>query len=336
MLDVNEAHQAVETINGNVFNTSILRKLQLYPAQTGELMVDAMQLQNSIEFNDSMTGEKIRIEKFLASKPVSILVKPLPPKQPAGYGGAVGKFTIAAGFRNSKIETNSSGRLEVSISGQGNFIQFAPPVIDWPKGFDVFEPEVLTGLNKSAAPAKGTIKYAFNFSTNHTGSFKIPPIIFYFFDPALKKYKKITSDSLKMEVIPGASSSAKPAEEETMHSPVYTLLYFLGVIVVLLIPVLVFWRKKKKKKVVLVPIERPDYLQKLATIINQSQNDNQFCSALEKLFHEVHKEYALSDGQKQEIKAIRNDCQLLAYSNVQADDKKEELQRRAQSILREL
>ena len=97
-------------------------------------MIDEMQLQNVIEFDDSLTSRKIKVEKLLASNPVEITVKPLPLTRPAGYIGAVGQFAITADLPNPKFEANTPGKLIVTINGKGNFIQFGPPTIQWPKG----------------------------------------------------------------------------------------------------------------------------------------------------------------------------------------------------------
>jgi hypothetical protein len=166
MLDINEAHQAVETIDGKIFNTSVLRKLQLYPNQAGDLTIDEMQLSNTIEFNDSTTGKKLKVQKLLASNPIQIVVKPLPLKQPAGYTDAVGKFIISANIQSSKIEANTQGKLTVVINGKGNFMQFGSPTINWPKEFDVFDPIVTDELNKNSVPTEGSRKYVFGFTTN--------------------------------------------------------------------------------------------------------------------------------------------------------------------------
>lgn len=181
VLDINEAHQSVETINGKVFNTSILRKLQLYPAQTGKLLIDPMQLQNEIEFKDSVKGGKIKVEKMLASNAVEVKVKPLPSEQPADFTGAVGNFSINANLQQQRIRTNQQGKLIVTISGKGNFIQFAPTAIDWPGSFDAFDPLITEELNKNQIPVEGKRIYVYNFTADQPGSFVIPSIHFSFF-----------------------------------------------------------------------------------------------------------------------------------------------------------
>ncbi|HEX2606070.1 MAG TPA: BatD family protein, partial [Flavisolibacter sp.] len=96
LVNLDEAHAAVETIDGKVFNTSVLRQVQLYPVQSGTLTIDPMYVQNEIEFNDSVQNKKITIAKELVTKPVTILVNPLPDKRPDNFTGAVGRFAMDA------------------------------------------------------------------------------------------------------------------------------------------------------------------------------------------------------------------------------------------------
>jgi hypothetical protein len=337
VLNINEAHQAVETIDGRIFNTSILRKLQLYPAQTGKLLIDEMQLQNSIEFDDSSTGRKIKVEKLLASDPIGITVKALPSVQPAGYTGAVGQFTITANFSKSKIETNKQGQLIVTVDGKGNFIQFASPNIQWPKGFDVFDPVVSDELDKNTVPAEGERKYVFSFTTNQIGSFVIPPIGFSYFDPALRKYREVSSDSMKLEIIPAAANTKSAKGKKINNQSGINSWIFIPVILMLLALIAILFFRRKKQNPVQSLVEIPmNYMQKLDEIVSLQLSAKSFCFEIQKLSKSVTKDYILNPEQKQELQAIQKDCQLLIYSDMESEGKQEELQKRVENLLRQL
>jgi hypothetical protein len=335
MLDINEAHQAVETIDGKVFNTSVLRKLQLYPAQAGKLLIDEMEIQNSIEFDDSVTGKKLKVQKLLASNPIEIDVKPWPSKRPANYDGAVGQFTVSSNLGSPKIAVNTQGKLIVTISGKGNFIQLGPPTINWPKGFDVFDPVVSDELNKSKVPTEGNRKYIFPFANDRTGNFTIPPISFSFFDPSLKKFKEVSTDSLKCEIV--AASESKDVTEKrkpALHEkPLIVFLLISGLLVTALA---IFLKRKKPKNIQPSPYEKINYVQRLDRIISQQLTSKQFCFEIERLLFEVNKEYNLSQEQKLELQSIQNDCQLLIYSDINSESKKEELQKRAEIFFKQV
>ncbi|MGZ5287324.1 MAG: hypothetical protein ACXWB9_09080, partial [Flavisolibacter sp.] len=129
VLDIKEAHQAVETIDGKVFNTSILRQVQLYPEQAGKLVIDEMVLKNEVEFDDSLENDKKTvIAKELRSRPIEINVKALPSPRPVSYTGAVGSFKISAALDSPLKEVNQPANFSVRITGSGNFIQMSEPV----------------------------------------------------------------------------------------------------------------------------------------------------------------------------------------------------------------
>lgn len=335
VLDINEAHQSVETINGKVFNTSVLRKLQLYPAQTGKLLIDPMQMQNEIEFKDSVKGGKIKIEKMLASNPVEITVKPLPSKRPVDFAGAVGSFAISTNLQQQTIRTNQQGKLLVTISGKGNFIQFAPPDIDWPKGIDSFDPLITEELNKNQIPVEGKRTYVYNFTVDQPGSFVIPSIHFSFFDPAAGDYKTMHTDSLRMDVLPAVENKISVQEEKKNYFGNTSLWFFTFLSVILIAAIILFSRKKGKKVNQQVPVAKPTYMQRFHAIVSSSLSDKEICSEIVKLLAEVKKEHSLSQGQEQELQSIQNDCRLLIYSDV-AVENKEELQKRMERLLLQL
>jgi hypothetical protein len=335
MLDIKEAHHAIETINGKVFNTSVLRKLQLYPSQTGKLIIDEMELRNSIEFDDSATGKKMAVEKLLASDPVNIIVKSLP-KQPDGFTGAVGTFSIEANLEPATIAANAQGKLTLLIKGKGNFIQLAPPTINWPKGFDVFDPVIKEELNKNAIPTEGSQKYVFSFASDVVGRYTVPPVKFSFFDVVSRKYKEVSTDSLTLEVIPSNANDHGGKEKHLIPSlgrfPVYTV---LGVMV-LILAAIVYWKSKKQKTIQVLKDETPDYYKQFEDISSGKLNDKQLCIEIQKLLLEAKKNQDLSNDQNHDLQSIYNDCEFLIYSDVSLEGKRDELLKRTAILLKQI
>lgn len=332
---VNETHQAVETINGKVFNTSLLRKLILYPSQSGKLRIDAMQLQNEIEFLDSSTGRKIKIDKPLASTPIDVIVKSFPTKEPDGFTGAVGKFTMRADMPASKIEANAQGKIIVTIEGKGNFIQFGAPAIEWPKGLDVFEPVVKDEFNGNNPTAEGTRKYVFNFIAGRIGDFTIPPVSFNFFDPSVNKFNQVSTGSLKFEVVAPSKTNVDKIQK-LQQSPGKYFVY-AAIIAILVLLVLFFaWKKKKKSELALPVADKPGFVKILNSLHGQALPDKQFYLEVQKLLLQARKEYVLTEMQKQQLQSIYNNCQLLAYSDINTADKKDELSKTTGEFLKQL
>lgn len=335
MLDINEAHHAIETINGKIFNTSVLRKLQLYPSQTGKLTIDEMELRNSIEFDDSATGKKIIVEKLLTSDPVNIVVKPLT-KEPDGFTGAVGTFNIQANLEASTVAVNNQGKLTLIIKGKGNFIQFAPPVINWPKGFDVFDPVIKDELNKNEVPAEGSQKYVFTFASDRIGRHTIPPVKFSFFDVASRKFREVSTDSLALNIIASKENVSNKNDKSLSQSLGNGWIYFVSGVISLLTIAIVYWRSKKQKDVQMIETAKPDYYKQYNDILSRQLTDKQSCVVMQKLLLEIRKNSMLSNEQKKELQSIYSDCELLIYSDISLAAKKDELLKRTETLLKQL
>jgi hypothetical protein len=333
LLNVNEAHQSVKTIGNKIFNTSILRKLQLYPEQAGELVIDEMQLRNEIEFKDSLQGGMNKLEKLLASKPVKIKVSPLPNNKPENFTGAVGMFLIEARLEKPTIAANQRGKLIVKIMGKGNFIQFAPPSLSWPKGFDVFDPVVDEHVNRNAVPLEGSREYIYNFVVDSVGEYQLPSASFSFFDPASKSYKTVSTDSLTLTVT-AAVQREKTIEETSYRKAANFWIVVVAVVLLLAIAFLFYFRKKPTiPKTEVSSTQTPGHLEQLVALDLSKLEDKEACAELQKFSKKISAQYDLSEQQKQELKAIGNDCSLLVYSEIESGNKKEELKLRLIRLL---
>ncbi len=326
VLDIREAHQAVETIDGKVFNTSILRQVQLYPEQAGKLVIDEMVLKNEIEFDDSLENDKKTIvHKELRSKPIEILVKALPAKRPGSFSGAVGSFSISSGLDASKKEVNQPARFSVRITGSGNFIQMPEPVINWPAGIESFEPLISDELNTSKIPAQGVRTYTYQVSADSAGKYQVPAVSFSYFDPGKDSFKTIHTAALELEIVPAAEKKkhkiSLPGTSKGLFWP-----WIVGALGVIVLAYLVSKRKKKSKPVIEV-VEKPvTTSEKCKSLDLDKLDDREACVQVNKLLAELQRAYpSMTATQKNQLEAIRSDCQLLAYSNVEVAGKKEEL-----------
>jgi hypothetical protein len=333
MLDINEAHTAVETINNKVFNTSILRQVQLYPEQASALTIDKMYLHNEIEFDDTTDkNKKTRVEKDLVTNPVIITVKPLPAKQPDFYTGAVGNFTIEAHLEHDKIASNEQGKLLVIVSGKGNFTQFGQPSFQWQRGIDSFDPSITDELNKNTAPISGKRIYVFGFTADSSGSYTLLPISFAFFDAATSSFKTISTDSLRLEVTK-AHRDLINVNKAIFQRPANYLWVLIPIALVLMIFFFVFKPAKKKEpeiKIKPVAESKPTYTQLIKSLDLDQLTDKQSCLEFQKILVNFLNEHNLNltSHQKQEINIIQNDCQLMIYSNLNTEGKKEEMKKR--------
>ncbi|MEI9944039.1 MAG: BatD family protein [Chitinophagaceae bacterium] len=273
MIGLNDAMLTNETINGKTFDVHTVRKVQLYPLQSGSYTIDAMEVENKVQFSKSMVGNKTEqeiiegifdgdnsfslgndaevYESSMHSEPISIVVKPSPEKnKPADFSGATGKFSIDASVRKNKITKNEEGELIVTISGNGNFTQLTAPTIQWPQGIETFDPQVKDALDNRFSPLKGSRTFHFPFVPAKAGDLILPAVSFSFFDPGSDSYKTVTTNAIKVDV---AESEKIKTDQPALKKKAtkISIIFILGGIFILLAAAgggfLWYWKRKQSK-----------------------------------------------------------------------------------------
>ncbi len=333
MLDINEAHLAVDTLKGKIFNTAVLRKLLLYPSVSGKLVIDPMQLTNKVEFGDSSAnGNRRSIDTVLSSPSVILTVKPLPKGRPENFSGAVGYFTMKAVMTDSMYSTGKQGHLVVSISGSGNFLQFSPPTIQWPHTFDVFEPQVTDHIDKNSVPTKGMRQYHFIFTTDSAGHFHLAPISFSFFDPLSGKFRKLITPSYEVDVQQSPYHIHISPPPGKMRSPISWLRFMVVLLVISGAVILGFSiarSKAHRQKNI-----SGDLLIELEAMDTSRFTERQVYNGIQKILDRILLHYPQrSQKYAQEISQIREDCQILFYATTQRENKKEDVKKRTVVLL---
>lgn len=337
MLNINEAHNAVETVNGKIFNTSILRQVQLYPVQAGDLVIDEMYVQNEVEFEDSVTHTKTKMEKEIVTRPIHITVKPLPREKDEYFTGAVGDFAITGHLEKRSIHENGQGKLIVTVSGKGNFIQFGPPVVNWPKGMEPFEPTVEDKLNKNTAPIEGERMYSFGFAVDTAGSYNIPAVSFSYFDLASADFKQIVAGGLSLHVTEGQRgvTLSRFRSEGTVN--------YLWLVLLLAVVATggFFWLRSRKKTPLsktnpVKSVASRNYLQELAALDANDKNPQQTCIEIQKILFAFSRDASSVLGTQQQlaIKSVIEECQLQIYCMQCDREKVEELKLRAARLVK--
>lgn len=286
--DNNEFHQ--EKLNGREYNVYTVRKVQVYPLQPGNRELEAAEIDNTVHFiraeyasrqqdmmNDifrdfadatipaeGMVDEKVTLQ----NKPMTILVKPLPDaNKPAGFGGAVGHFTITAALEKNNFSTDDAGLLSVTIAGEGNLQLVTAPGVRWPGGVDVFEPRNKDDLYKTTVPVSGRKIIEFPFTVSTPGNYTLPPVQFSYFDPKTASYKTISTDSLHFSVTRGTGKPARQRlitgnnsnnSDSLLNRFFSSRLRVVSTVAVLILIGLIVWlkldRRKSKHPAVAAPV----------------------------------------------------------------------------------
>lgn len=315
MLPVNESHTGVEVIGNKVFNTAILRKVQLYPQQAGQFTIDPMQIESEIEFDDTVRRQKVKVKRQMASQPVVVSVKDLL-SPPDDFGGAVGRFTVSAAIAKAVVETDQITRIRVVVQGAGNFIQFATPSVAWPVGLEVLEQRVDEALSRDAVPVQGRKVYEFDVTANKAGMYYIPPIQLTYFDTQFRRYVQVKTDSLALQVKQAAENNRTTTKRQPESPSPVPYLILPGLLLVACVRWL--WKRRTNQVDAAVP-ESANHtagiIAKLAALQNTSLIEAERCREVSRLLqqHLSEKGNHLSSDKQQEIRRVIGLCNEVLY-----------------------
>lgn len=207
-----------ENVGGVIYNTGVIRKVILFPQKTGDITISPFKLETYVRqqiktprniFDDFFGPSYQDVPKMLTSKPVIINVKPLPADKPAGFSGAVGALSIESDIDKTQVATNDAVTIKIRVKGNGNLNLIEAPKIDFPPDFDNFDPKVTSNITNSAGGQTGSKTFEYLIIPRHAGNYRIPPVVFSYFDLNRKQYQTLTTSEFKISV-------AKGPEEESV------------------------------------------------------------------------------------------------------------------------
>jgi hypothetical protein len=296
---VNQSANTHENLNGRDFNVYEIRKAQLYPLLAGDATIETATLDNKITFvkYDNTTGNNAFNETvILTSKPISIKVKPLPEAgKPTNFTGAVGNFQIEAVVEKNSFSTDETGKLQITISGNGNMQLLTAPEVQWGKGFEAFEVKATEDIDNTTVPISGRKTFEIPFVVTDTGTQLIAPISFSFFDPSTASYKMVSSSSIKLTISKGDGKTVNSilVNEKKKDTSYFTYFFqhrwiiIFSIAAIFLLSIL-FWvyndQKKIKKEIEKEIKENEVIIKKNTVVIDYKKN------YLEKTEHCLNKE----------------------------------------------
>ena len=383
MINLNDKLVAAEMLNGKVYDVHTIRKVQLYPLQAGSFTIDPMEVKNKVEFSRSVVNKKTEqeiaegmlggaedeptnkdaelFESSMASEAVTINVKPSPEKnKPAIYSGATGQFLISASLLKRELKKNEEGWLEVTISGDGNFLQLTAPAVQWPNGIEPFEPANEDKLDKTKTPLSGSRTFRYPFVCTQEGDFEIPVIGYAFFDPDSNQYKTVTTKPVRFLVKGELVKEVKAGEKKKSISNINSKASLVagGIVAGLFLVVLGYWLFRKKEPMLVsedaVLVNAPSVEEQLQEATQLAQhNDPAFYKELHRVIWEKLGQYFGLEGTNLKkttlfsilaekeintemisaINHILTECEAHLYTTASLESDKEQLLADARKVL---
>ncbi len=204
-----------ENINGKIYNVGIIKRYLLFPQKNKTIEIDPFELvvlyqqrvNRSQSIFDEFFGSVETFRKKLVSKPISINVMDLPANAPESFKGGVGNFKLEPSLDKKVVKTNEAITLKLKVTGSGNIKLIESPKIEFPEGFEVFDPKTSDNISTSANGASGSKLFEYVAIPRTPGNFSIPPIEMTYFDPAKAQYVTLKSDEYSIKVTSDGNDS---------------------------------------------------------------------------------------------------------------------------------
>lgn len=221
----------VERVNGRPYRCVTWSQYLMYPQMTGALKIPSItfkgivvqQNRNVDPFEAFFNGGSgyVEVKRNIVAPGVDIQVDPLPAKS-VGFSGGVGKFNISAKLDKNEVKAGDPVTLRVVISGLGNLKLIKQPVVEFPKGFDKYDPKITDKTKLTNAGVGGSMVYDYLAVPRNQGTYTIPSVSFIYYDVNANAYKTLHTQQFVVHVAPGdgkgSSESFDNPEDNDIHA----------------------------------------------------------------------------------------------------------------------
>jgi len=208
LYDAQQLNFQERMIEGKKYSACLLKRVVLFPMQSGELTIEPMSLNGAVAraprdfFDFFETTEPIKIQ----SQSIKINVLPLPETgKPVDFSGGVGQFNIKATLKPDSSVNGEPVNLTIKISGTGNVKLIDKPNLPPIAGLKVLDPEVNDKTSTEGGRISGYKEFKYPIIPQRDGRHEIPAVKLNYFDPKDKSYHAVETE----KIIFTASGTAK-------------------------------------------------------------------------------------------------------------------------------
>ena len=215
--------QYSETVNGRNYQVAEIRRGALFGQESGKLTIEPLDLDvlaivqrqrrstGSIWdlFDDPFFNPTQAVEKHLSTNSLTVNVRPLPGGAPDGFNGAVGKFSAKSGVDTREVRANEAITYRLTISGSGNLMLIDAPKLNFPKVFEVYDPQIDDKISRTNSGISGSRTFEWVLIPRSQGDYEIPAFDFAYFDPSTGKYATSHVDAISVHINKGDPNAMK-------------------------------------------------------------------------------------------------------------------------------
>ena len=224
-LEQGEVQTQLEHYNGRNYQTAVLYRTILYPQHSGDITIDPAKFEAVLRVQtqrqvrsifDDFFASYTNVTKMLTAPGVTIHVAALPGGKPAGFSGGVGKFSMTPSISQTEVQTNDAVTIKIDITGAGNMKLLKTPAIDWPEGFEPYDPKVTNNFNTTTAGVSGTKSIEYLAIPRNAGEYTVPPVTFSYFDIEDKAYRTLSTPEYTIYVKRGAGDKSDAGSQNAV------------------------------------------------------------------------------------------------------------------------
>ncbi|MEP6602697.1 MAG: BatD family protein [Spartobacteria bacterium] len=167
-------------------------------------------------FSDPLGRGGERREVPVASDPMVLEVKPLPPNPPANFAGAVGTFSMTVEANPKSVQTGDPITVTSTIAGRGNFDRLTAPALEDEHGWHKYPPTSKFKQDDDVG-ISGSKTFEMVLSPNEKKQ-AISPFVFSFFDPVKENYVTLRNEAIPIRV-EGSPVAASPSPVAAAAAP---------------------------------------------------------------------------------------------------------------------
>lgn len=198
-----------EVVNGKQFATKILRRIALFPQQTGQLKLEPFQIQLGIVDDESRSnfffGRNVK-PLYFTTNGIEINVLPLPDGADESFCGAVGDFEIQAGIDRKTASTDDAVTFSLIVKGNGDLKRVQAPALMLSDSFEVYPPKLASdNSDEGQGEIIGERRYDYQILPKMTGDFVLTPRVS-FFNTDSKRYKVVGLGPFSLEIKKGSGN----------------------------------------------------------------------------------------------------------------------------------
>lgn len=211
-----------EEYDGKIFNSCLLKKVALFPTQSGKLTVTPLELKVPLQvqrrsnrnafddffndpFFDRFPGFGETVEFDIVSNSVTLNVNPIPETNDKAFTGAVGSYSMDIAFDKENVKRNEPVTLTLTLRGTGNIRLLEAPEIKFPNSFDTYDPEIEDNINKGAR-ISGSKTYEYLIVPRKSGNYTIPEIRFVYYNADKDEFVEIKKGPFRINVEGGSAN----------------------------------------------------------------------------------------------------------------------------------